>query len=136
MTHPRNHSIFEYELLNPLRGHELSRLEEYIANLLLNASSERPIDNEMIRNLVEASLQQKIDARTVKGTIRTLRKNHSFPVISRRSAPAGYWWCDSKSEMEGFIETYKAQALDELHTLSLIVKTNFPELAGQLRLEL
>ena len=136
MTHPRNHQLFESELLNPMRGHELSPLEEFVGSLLLDASSEKPIYNAMIRQMVQASsLHQEISERTVKEIIRTLRKDHAFPIISRRKPPSGYWWCSSKREMEEFIEVFKSQALDELHTLSRIVKSNFPELAGQLRLE-
>jgi hypothetical protein len=37
--------------------------------------------------------------------------------------------------MEAFIESYRAQALDELHTLSKIVKHNYPALQGQLKFE-
>jgi hypothetical protein len=128
--------MYEYELLNPLRGHQLTELESYIANLLLSANSERPIDNQMIRISVELRFQRKIDAREVKAIIRVLRKDHSFPIISRRQKPSGYWWCTSRGEMEAFIDTFKSQALDELHTLSRIVKENFPELAGQLKLEM
>ncbi|MGA9768755.1 MAG: hypothetical protein WBV94_06935 [Blastocatellia bacterium] len=132
----RNASIYEYDLFNPLRGHKLTELESYIANLLLSANSERPIDNEAIRVAVELRFQKKMDAREVKAIIRVLRKDHAFPIISRRKKPHGYWWCQSKREMEAFIETFKSQALDELHTLSRIVKENFPELAGQLKLDM
>ena len=132
----RNSSIFEYELLNPLRGHKLSELEEYVANLLLDASSEHPIGNEQICVSIKLRFKQAIGSRAVKGIIRTLRKDHAFPIIARRKKPNGYWWCASKREMEAFIESFRAQALDELHTLGRIVRENFPELAGQLRLEL
>jgi hypothetical protein len=130
------YEIFEYELFNPLRGHDLGELESYVANLLLSASSERPMDNEHIRISIQLRFEKEVDPRTVKKIIRALRKDHSFPIISRRKNPGGYWWCSSKSEMEAFIDTFKSQALDELHTLSRIVKENFPELAGQLRLEI
>jgi hypothetical protein len=132
----RNSSIYEYELLNPLRGHELTELESYVANLLLTANSERPIDNEAVRVAVELRFERQISDREVKAIIRILRKDHAFPIISRRKKPHGYWWCQSKREMEEFVDTFKSQALDELHTLSRIVKENFPELAGQLKLEM
>jgi hypothetical protein len=38
-------------------------------------------------------------------------------------------------EMTEFVESFKSQALDELHTLSKIVKHNYPALLGQLSLE-
>lgn len=125
---------YESELLNPLRGHELSDVERFVAELLLGASSTVPIANARIA--YEAARQfTGIDARKVKAIIRTLRKDHHFPILARRGKPNGYWWCASPEEMEEFIRVFKSQALDELHTLSKIVKTNYPELAGQLRLE-
>jgi hypothetical protein len=131
----RKYQDFEFELFNPLRGHELSDLEQYVALLLIRASAERPITNDEICVSVELHLGQKVDQRTVKKVIRTLRKDHSFPIIANRVRPFGYWWCNSKSEMESYIETFRSQALDELHTLGRIVKANFPELAGQLRFD-
>ena len=130
----RNYSLFEDELLNPLQGHKLTEMEGYVASLLLSASSERPLDNEAIRTSLQLRFEEIVDPRTVKKIIRSLRKEHTFPIIARRKKPSGYWWCTSKREMEAFIATFRAQALDELHTLSQIVKANFPELAGQLRL--
>jgi len=128
--------VYENELLNPLRGHKLTELESYVANLLLDARSDRPIENEMIRISIDLSMNRKVTDRTVKNIIRSLRKEHHFPIVSRRKQPAGYWWCSSKQEMLDYIETFKGQALDELHTLNRIVKANYPELAGQLRLDL
>jgi hypothetical protein len=132
----RNAEIFEYELFNPLRGHKLSEIESYVANLLLSANSERPIDNEAVRVAIELKFEKKIVAREVKAIIRVLRKDHAFPIISRRNKPHGYWWCQSRREMEAFIDTFRSQALDELHTLSRIIKENFPELVGQLKLDI
>jgi hypothetical protein len=131
--------IFEHELLNPLRGHDLSPLEEFIGSLLLKATAAKPIDNAAIRRAVKAApappLGFEISARMVKSVIRELRKGHAFPIISSRGKPAGYWWVSSQQEMETFIALFRSQALDELHTLGRIVKENYPALAGQLRLD-
>ena len=127
---------YERELINPLRGHELTDLERYIASLLLDARSERPLGVAQIITHVEMALAGlRIDERKVKSVIRALRKSHAFPILSRKSKPSGYWWCDSVGEMQNYIEQWKAQPLDELHTLSVIVRQNYPALAGQLRLE-
>ena len=37
--------------------------------------------------------------------------------------------------MKAFIESFRKQALDELHTLSKIVRHNYPALQGQLSFE-
>lgn len=37
--------------------------------------------------------------------------------------------------MQAFIESFRSQALDELHTLSKIVNANYPALQGQLKFD-
>jgi hypothetical protein len=132
---PRSAEIFEHELLNPLRGHVLTPFQAFIACLLLDASAEKPIDSGGIQRAMKKELQYTISPRVIKSIIRSLRKDHAFPIISRREKPAGYWWCSSKEEMRKFIDIFRGQALDELHTLTRIVNENYSELAGQLRLE-
>ena len=127
--------IYERGLLSPLRGHNLSSIESFVADLLLGASSAVPMDGARIAYEASARFDVEINERRVKDIIRTLRKDHHFPILARRKKPSGYWWCASKEEMKEFIETFKSQALDELHTLSKIVNENYPELAGQLKLE-
>lgn len=131
----RNPKLFEDELLNPLYGHELSDMERFIADLLLNANRENPIGIRTIIHQVGIHKGIPLSERTVKSIIRALRKDHTFPIIASRKSPSGYWWCSSVEEMTEFIQSFKAQALDELHTLSQIVKHNFPALAGQLQFE-
>jgi hypothetical protein len=130
-----NFEKLEDEMISPLAGHALSELEGYIAGLLLRASSERPYRIADIIGWVGLNLHTTIDERTVKEVIRSLRREHKFPILARRGKPAGYWWCMSASEMEEFITLFRSQALDELHTLSQIVKHNYPGLIGQLRLD-
>jgi hypothetical protein len=159
------HELFEAELLAPLRGHQLSEDESLIASLLLDASSERPIGIKHIVSVLNSrprresadrsqdtgkSRRRRMDDRAVKDIIRTLRKDHEFPILSRKFARkaerdeagtvtrpatlAGYWYCQSETEMIDFIRDFQQQPLDELHTLSRIVKANYPKLTGQLTL--
>lgn len=132
----RSGEIFEHELLNPLRGHELTELEKYIASLLLDANAEKPIGIEEIIVHVELQLHQSLSDRRVKQIIRALRKEHAFPILANRQRPSGYWWAGSKEEMEEFLESFLSQPRDEFHTASRMVKANYPELAGQLKLDL
>lgn len=127
--------LFEEELLNPLQGHELSEVDKYVASLLLTAATHRPIGIAEIRRRAAEALGKKLSSRSVKAIIRSLRKNHAFPILARRKKPTGYWWCASVEEMEAFIESFRSQALDELHTLSKIVKHNYPALQGQLKFD-
>ncbi len=89
----------------------------------------------MIIRSADEALKQRINERMVKKVIRTLRKDHAFPILARKRKPTGYWWCNSVEEMEAFIESFRKQALDELHTLSRIVNHNYPALQGQLRFD-
>lgn len=125
---------FEAAMISPLEGRDLSDLELFVASLLLRSTSAQPVPLARVRRLAQDSLDRKISERTVKGTIRTLRRDHKFPILARRSKPFGYWWCSSTDEMEEFVKSFKSQALDELKTISEIVKHNHPQLAGQLSL--
>jgi len=128
--------LFEQELLNPLAGHKLTNEEEFVANLLLDATAKLPIGITRIRR--EAAKGERgfhISERGVKDIVRTLRKVHGLPILSRRNKPSGYWWCGSEAEMKEYCERARSQPMDELHTLSKMVKQNYPALAGQLTLE-
>ncbi|HKO43370.1 MAG TPA: hypothetical protein VJU84_08770 [Pyrinomonadaceae bacterium] len=128
--------LFEQELLNPLSGHKLTPEEEFVANLLLDARATMPIGITRIRR--EAAKGERgfqISEREVKAIVRALRKDHGLPILSRRNKPSGYWWCGSEAEMKAYVERARSQPLDELHTLSKMVKQNYPALAGQLSLE-
>jgi hypothetical protein len=124
--------IFELEILDPLGGRELNRVEFFIAHLLLGGTADAPIGLADIRRRAVGELGKPLNPRTVKAVIRRLRRNHKLPILSSRSAPAGYWWCNSLDEMNRFIAYFRGVALDELYTLSQIVKHNYPALAGQL----
>lgn len=127
--------LFERELFNPMRGHELSMLEQHIGHLLVTeATSERPLRNADIQSrLLERGI--RATERTVKDVIRSLRHDHHFPIIARREKPAGYFWCTRVEEMQSYIAVFRAQAMDELTTLGKIVRANYPELDGQLTIE-
>ncbi|MDQ3132422.1 MAG: hypothetical protein M3Q99_16870 [Acidobacteriota bacterium] len=127
--------IFEEELANPLLGHKLTDIEAFIASLLLDATSENPTKTETIIEAVKNQFDVSLNRRKVKILVRSLRRNHVFPILSRRSVPAGYWWCASADEMKEFIKLWQSQYFDEITTLSLMVRHNFPRLAGQMRLK-
>lgn len=135
MSEQLKFELYERELLNPLRGHELTEIESYIAMLLLTASTHRPTPISEIQEAVKSQTGKRLSKRIVKSTIRTLRQDHKFPILSRKSNPPGYWWCGSVAEMNAFIESWRKQALDELHTLSTIINHNYPALQGQLKFE-
>lgn len=126
--------IFEQELINPLNGQQMNDTESYIASLLLGASSEKPIKMAEIISACADALGETISERQVKIIIRNLRRNHAFPILTRRANPAGYWWCQSIDEMKEFARLWQSQYFDEMRTLYVMMKHNYPKLAGQLRL--
>ena len=126
--------VFEEEILSPIKGAALTENESFVASLLLNASSEKPMKTDDIRAAIKNALDVDVSFRQIKQIIRSLRRNHAFPILSRRSKPAGLWWCQSVAEMKEFTRLWQSQYFDEMVTLSVILKTNYPKLAGQMRI--
>lgn len=127
---------FEQEMLDPLKGVELSEIELFVAGLILDARSEKPI--KMAEIALAAMHQRAVDLsdRQIRIIVRKLRREHGFPVLTRKGKPAGYWWGRTADEMSEFVEVWKAQYLDEAQTLSKMLKVNYPRLAGQMKLAL
>lgn len=118
---------------DPLPGLELTALQSFIARRIRVTSSGRPVQ---IREIVaEAKIQGLFTSdRRVKEAVRILRKDFQLPILARREKPFGYFWCSSVAEMKDFIEMFSSQYRDEAFTLGRLVRSNYPELAGQLRL--
>lgn len=126
--------IFEEEMVAPVFGNELSEIERYIASMLLDAESETPVSMAQIIERVAELKNTTLSNRQVRVIIRSLRRDHAFPILSRRKAPSGYWWCRSSAEMKEFTVLWQSQYFDEMMTLHVMVKHNYPRLAGQMRL--
>lgn len=128
--------VFEEELLAPIKGVELTEIETFVAGLLLRATSEVPIKQAAIIVTAQTQLNAALSERQVRKIVRGLRRDHGFPICTRKGDPAGYWWGRTEAELEEFVRVWQAQYLDEAQTLSMMLKTNYPRLAGQLRLAL
>lgn len=126
--------IFEEELLNPLNGQQMSAEETFIAQLILDGTSEKPVKMQRIIDEYEEVFGETISERQIKIIIRSFRRERAFPILTRRSKPAGYWWCQSVEEMKNFAQLWQSQYFDEMRTLYIMMKHNYPKLAGQLRL--
>ncbi|MEK6323585.1 MAG: hypothetical protein AABN33_18245 [Acidobacteriota bacterium] len=136
--------VFEEELIAPLKGHKLTALESYVANLLLGATKERPLDNESIRISAGLRFDKVINDRTVKLVIEDLRRDHHFPIIASKGKkktkerPAqrpGYWWAGSADELKEWYRRVRGESVKLLQTIERIWDSNYPALAGQLKLE-
>ena len=128
------YELFERELIDPLHGKTLSKEEHLVASMILDATAKQPIGLKRLRRaLVTAGYP--MTERWVKDIIRTLRKKHELPILSRRNKGGGFWWCEDEQQMRDYYTHASKQPLDELHTLSRIVKANYPLLVGQLTLQ-
>ena len=130
------YEVFEEELLAPIRGVELSEIETFVAGLLLGATSAKPIKMAEIITLALHEQTVTLSDRQMRTIVRSLRRDHGFPICTRKGAPAGYWWGRTEAELEEFTKVWMAQYKDEAQTLHIMLKTNYPRLAGQIRLNL
>lgn len=129
------YATFEEAVIKPWTGVDMTDGERFIAALILEATTAKPIKQAEIIERFELEMGH-ISDRQVRAVVRNLRRMHGFPICTRKGSPAGYYWGRTEAEMEEFIKIWKAQFVDEITTLSIMIKKNFPRLAGQLRLEL
>lgn len=130
------YETIEQEILDPLKGVKLTEIEFFVASQILEARSQAPIKMAEIMARAFERRSITLDPRAVRVIVRSLRRNHGFPICTRKGAPAGYYWGRSEAELEEFVNVWKSQYLDEIVTLQQMTKTNYPRLAGQLRLAL
>lgn len=130
------YETFEEAVMKPWSGIEMTDAERFIAGLILEATTAKPIKQAEIITAVGLRLECKISDRQVRSIVRNLRRTHGFPICTRKGAPAGYWWGRTEAELEEFVNTWKAQYLDEIQTLYKMLTVNYPRLAGQLKLAL
>ena len=127
--------IFEDERLKPIKGKKLSPVEEFTCQLLLKACKERPVTNQAIREILKGRFYQDFTERGIKDLILSLRESHVLPIAGSKEPPFGYWWINSPEEMKAQWERVRSENIKPLAVWSHIIKENFPELAGQLRLD-
>ena len=118
------------------RGKLLSETELFVAGLIIHATRSLPVKQAAITDAARRSTGITLNARTVKDIVRTLRRTHGFPICSRKSQPAGYWWGRTEAEVEEWSNEATRQWKDEIITMNAVLKTNYPRLAGQLKLAL
>lgn len=128
--------IFEEEILAPIKGVDLTDLEYFVAVKMLRATTDFPIKQQAIIHAARVERNVELSERQVRTIVHRLRNDHGFPICSRKRNPAGYWWGRTEAELEEFASVFIAQLTDEYHTVRKMLKTNYPRLAGQLRLGL
>lgn len=124
--------IIEDEITNPISGVRMTEVETFVAGFLLDATSEHPRKMQEIIDALADAHGENVSQRQMKMIIRTLRRDRGFPILTRRSKPAGYYWCRSVKEFKEFEAMWTKQTMDELTTLQLMKRRNYPKLAGQL----
>jgi hypothetical protein len=130
------YDVFEEELIAPLRGVEMTDVEFAVSAMLLEATTAEPIKQGEIIVRLKREKDLTVNERQMRMIIRNLRRMHGFPICSRKGSPAGYWWGRTEAELEEFRDVFFAQIKDEAETVGIMLRKNFPRLAGQLRLDL
>src|SRR6266568_2507568 len=107
---------FKYEdlertMLNPLHGLQLTEAELFVATMLLEATAAQPIGIKRLSRAL-AGAGMPATERDVKDTVRTLRKKHELPIISRRNKNGGFWWCENEAQMKEYATRARKQPMD------------------------
>jgi biotin operon repressor len=98
------------------------------ARALVKATPERPVTGRVLQAHLGVS------ERAVKGFVELLRCDWQLPIGSSREEPHGYYWISTPEQFDRWFQTFSAQAMAELKTAYRLMKSNYPELAGQLPL--
>jgi len=128
--------VFEEEMIDPLSGVEMTEAERFIAGLILESHSEKPIKQAEIITAVRHGIGGSVSERQVRSIVRNLRRRHGFPICTRKGAPAGYYWGRTEADLADFTQVWMSQYKDEAQTLHIMLKKNYPKLAGQMKLAL
>lgn len=96
-----------------------------VALLLTHATFERPLQGKLLR------AHLRLDERSLKSAVETLRTVLLLPIGSHRHPPYGYFWMRSPDEFNHWLKTMRGQAMTELVTGYRLFKAVYPELAGQ-----
>lgn len=73
----------------------------------------------------------RIDDRTRKEIMRSLRDDWLLPVCATRQRPFGYFIAATAEQFLEWMRVTRSQAISELATAHKLFRANFPELAGQ-----
>ena len=109
-----------------------TEIERYVVWLLKAATAERPIGIAQIISRVWGELHLSVADREIKSFVRSLRRDHGMPVLARRGAPSGYYWCRTEKEMASFVRSFMDQARDEMATIRRMLTLHYPGLVAEL----
>ena len=96
-----------------------------VARVLTLASGAHPFTGPVL------SVYLKVSERTLKDFVRTLRHDWHLPAISRREEGGGYWYAETAEQFLKWSEVMTGQAVDELTTVQKVLRSNYPDYAGQ-----
>lgn len=130
------YETFEDEVIDPTSGIDLNEIEIVVAKHLLLATTSEPIRQKDLIAAVREERNVSLSERAVRVIIREFRRKRGFPICSRKGSPAGYWWGRTESEVEEFANVFLAQIKDEASTVAMMLRKNYPRLAGQMKLGL
>lgn len=111
------------------KGQPLDPMLIQIARILTFFTSEQPLPGAMIETHL------RLDYRTAKKMIETLRREYLLPIGSRKGDPNGYWIMTTAAEFIEWDRQFRSQAISLFATSYRLMRANFPHLAGQTSLD-
>lgn len=100
-----------------------------LGRILTRFSSDQPLPGEMIE------VHLRLNYRTAKTMIETLRREYLLPIGSRKGQPNGYWIMTTAAEFIEWDRQFRSQAISLFATSYRLMRANFPALAGQTTLD-
>lgn len=100
-----------------------------LARILTRFSSENPMPGAMLE------VHLRLDYRTAKSMIETLRRDYLLPIGSRKGQPNGYWIMTTATEFIEWDRQFRSSAISVFATSYRLMRANFPALAGQTSLD-
>lgn len=75
------------------------------------------------------------DERRTKKLIERLRYEWLLPIGSRKHDPVGYWIITDAADFTQWQREFRRSSITQLTTLHRVARANFPELAGQTKMD-
>lgn len=74
------YTTIEEAVMKPWTGIDMTKAETYVAGLILEATSDRPIKQADVIDRVHFGLECKVTPRQIRAIVRNLRRVHGFPI--------------------------------------------------------
>lgn len=102
----------------------------FLAQTLTPFTTTKPVSRLYLQRWLKHN-----DERTTKKLIERLRTEWLLPIGSRKHEPMGHWIITDANDFTAWQRDFRKSAITQLTTLHRVGKANFPELAGQTKMD-